>query len=53
MEAQPEEVRNNPGAYMPKEVTDKCEVYKYFSQEDLKLYENIWLEVMTHKVDKQ
>lgn len=53
MESQPEDVKNNPGAYMPKEVIDKCEVYKYFTQEQLKQYDDIWLEVMTYKVDKQ
>lgn len=51
MEEQPEEVRNNKGAYMPKEVMDKCEVYKYLPQDKLRLYEDIWNEVKAIKVD--
>jgi len=45
MEEQPEEVRNNKGAYMPKEVMDKCEVYTYLPQDKLKLYEKVWMNV--------
>lgn len=47
MEEQAEEVRNNKGAYMPKEVMDKCEVYEYLPQEKLKLYEEVWMRVYT------
>ena len=42
MEEQPEEVKNNEGAYMPKEIMEKCEVYKYLPQEKLRLYEDVW-----------
>lgn len=42
MEEQPEEVRNNEGAYMPEDVRERCEVYKYLPQEKLKLYEEVW-----------
>jgi spermidine/putrescine transport system substrate-binding protein len=42
MEEQPEEVRNNEGAYMPQEVMERCEVYKYLPQEKLRLYEEVW-----------
>ena len=42
MEEQPEEVRNNEGAYMPEEVMERCEIYKYLTQEKLKLYEEVW-----------
>lgn len=42
MEEQSEEVKNNKGAYMPKEVMDRCEIYKYLPQEKLKLYEEVW-----------
>ena len=42
MEEQPEEVRNNEGAYMPEEVMERCEIYKYLPQEKLKLYEEVW-----------
>ena len=45
MEEQPEEVRKNKGAYMPKEVMDKCEVYTYLPQDKLKLYEEVWMNV--------
>lgn len=42
MEEQPEEVRNNEGAYMPEEIMERCEIYKYLPQEKLKLYEEVW-----------
>lgn len=41
-EEQSEEVKNNTGAYMPKEVMERCEVYKYLPQAKLRLYEDIW-----------
>ena len=44
-EEQDEDVRNNPGAYMPEEVMDKCESYKYLNTEELLKYEKVWLEV--------
>lgn len=47
MEEQSEEVKNNKGAYMPKEVMDRCEIYKYLPQEKLKLYEEVWNVVKT------
>lgn len=47
MEEQPEDVRNNENAYMPKEVMDRCEIYKYLPQEKLKLYEEVWNAVKT------
>ncbi|MDV4149449.1 spermidine/putrescine ABC transporter substrate-binding protein [Clostridium sp. AL.422] len=47
MEEQPDEVRNNEGAYMPKEVMDRCEIYKYLPQDKLKLYEEVWNTVKT------
>ncbi|WP_195988190.1 spermidine/putrescine ABC transporter substrate-binding protein [Clostridium sp. D53t1_180928_C8] len=45
MEEQPADIRNNPGAYMPVEVMDKCEGYKYLPQDKLKLYDDIWMQV--------
>ncbi|WP_411170240.1 PotD/PotF family extracellular solute-binding protein [Clostridium sp. MB05] len=42
MEEQSEEVKNNKGAYMPKEVMDRCEVYRYLPQDQLRLYEEVW-----------
>ena len=47
MEEQPDEVKNNENAYMPKEIMERCEVYKYLPQEKLKLYEDVWTEVKT------
>ncbi|WP_066892186.1 PotD/PotF family extracellular solute-binding protein [Clostridium nigeriense] len=47
MEEQPEEVRNNEGAYMPKEVMERCEIYKYLPQDKLRLYEDVWNAVKT------
>ena len=49
MEEQPEEVKNNEGAYMPKEIMEKCEVYKYLPQEKLRLYEDVWSAVKAAK----
>lgn len=44
-EEQDDSVKNNPGAYMPAEVMDKCEGYKYLTQDELELYDNIWMQV--------
>lgn len=30
---------------MPAEVMDKCEGYKYLTQDELELYDNIWMQV--------
>lgn len=42
---QPEEVRNNPNAYMPKEIMDRCEIYKDFSLDVKKIYDNAWTKI--------
>ena len=42
---QPEEVRNNPNAYMPKEIMDRCEIYTDLPSESKKLYDYIWTEI--------
>lgn len=42
---QPEEVRNNPNAYMPKETMDRCEIYTDLPSESKKLYDYIWTEI--------
>ena len=42
---QPDEVKNNPNAYMPKDILDKCEGYKYLDKEQLELYQNVWMEI--------
>lgn len=45
IQEQADEVKNNPNAYMPEEVLDKCEGYKYLNQDELKLYQDVWMEV--------
>ena len=47
MEAQSDKVKNNPGAYMKKEVMDKCEVYKHLNTEELELYNEVWTAIGT------
>ncbi|CAM2847734.1 spermidine/putrescine ABC transporter substrate-binding protein [Hathewaya histolytica] len=42
---QPEEVRNNPNAYMPKEIMDRCEIYVDFPKEVKKLYDHAWVNI--------
>lgn len=45
IEEQPSQVRNNENAYMPKEILDKCEGYKYLDEDSLRLYEDIWMQI--------
>ena len=47
---QPEEVRNNPNAYMPAEIMDRCEIYEDFPMDVKKIYDNAWI---TIKSDEQ
>ena len=42
---QPEEVRNNPNAYMPKEIMDRCEIYVDLPKDVKKLYDNVWTQI--------
>lgn len=42
---QDEDVQNNPGAYMSDDVMGKCEGYKYLTPEELRLYDDIWMQV--------
>ena len=42
---QPEEVRNNPNAYMPKEIMDRCEIYTDFPSDVKKIYDDAWTEI--------
>ena len=44
-EEQDDSVKNNPGAYMPEEIMNRCESYKYLNEEELLKYEKVWLEV--------
>lgn len=45
IEEQPAEVKNNENAYMPEEILDKCEGYKYLDEDSLRLYEDIWMQI--------
>lgn len=42
---QPEEVRNNPNAYMTKEIMDRCEIYVDFPKDIKKLYDDAWINI--------
>lgn len=42
---QPEEVRNNPNAYMPKEIMDRCEIYLDFPMDVKKIYDEAWINI--------
>ena len=42
---QPENVRNNPNAYMSKELMDRCELYVDLPKDTKKMYDNIWVEI--------
>ena len=46
---QPEEVRNNPNAYMPKEIMDRCEIYTDFPSDVKKVYDEAWTEIRAPK----
>jgi spermidine/putrescine transport system substrate-binding protein len=46
--AQPENVRNNPNAYMPKEIMDRCEIYEDFPMDVKKLYDNAWINIKSN-----
>ena len=30
---------------MPEEILDKCEGYKYLDEDNLRLYEDIWMQI--------
>ena len=42
---QPESVRNNPNAYMPKEIMDRCEIYTDFPMDVKKIYDDAWIKI--------
>lgn len=46
--AQPENVRNNPNAYMPKEIMDRCEIYEDFPMDAKKSYDNAWINIKSN-----
>ena len=45
---QPEEVRNNPNAYMPKEIMDRCEIYVDFTKDIKRLYDDAWVNIKSN-----
>ena len=42
---QPEEVRNNPNAYMPAEIMNRCEIYTDFPLDVKKIYDKAWIQI--------
>lgn len=42
---QPEEVRNNLNAYMPKEIMDRCEIYLDLPMNIKKIYDKAWISI--------
>ena len=42
---QPEEVRNNPNAYMPEEIMKRCEFYVDFPSDVKKIYDDAWIQI--------
>ena len=45
---QPKEVRDNPNAYMPKEVMDRCEIYVDLPKDVKRLYDDAWLNIKSN-----
>lgn len=46
---QPEEVRNNPNAYMPTEIMDRCEIYQDFNLDVKKMYDYAWTQIKSNE----
>ena len=42
---QPEDVQNNPNAYMPEEIMNRCEIYKDFDLKTKQMYDDAWTEI--------
>ncbi|WP_122640735.1 MULTISPECIES: ABC transporter substrate-binding protein [unclassified Romboutsia] len=47
-EMQPEEVKNNPNAYMTSEIMDRCEIYADFTLDVKKMYDEVWLNIKSN-----
>ena len=45
MQQQPKEIQDNPNAYMPKELLDKCELYTDLPVDIKKAYYNSWVDI--------
>ena len=46
---QPESVRNNPNAYMPEEIMNRCEIYEDFPLDVKKIYDKAWIEIKSNE----
>ena len=46
---QPENVRNNPNAYMPEEIMNRCEIYIDFPLDIKKMYDKVWTEIKSEE----
>ena len=51
MEAQEDHIKNNPNAYMPKEIMDRCELYNDLPKDIKKLYDEAWTEIGVESAD--
>lgn len=47
-EEQDDEIKNNPNAYMPEDILNKCESYDYLGDK-LKMYEEAWTQFKDYK----
>lgn len=47
---QPEDVQNNPNAYMTEEIMERCEIYKDFDLKTKQIYDDAWTAI---KVDSE
>lgn len=45
MEEQDDHIKNNPNAYMPKEIMDRCELYNDLPKDIKKIYDEAWTEI--------
>ena len=48
-EEQPDSVKNNPNAYMPIEIMNRCEIYEDFPLDVKKMYDKAWIEIKSNE----
>lgn len=46
---QPEDVQNNPNAYMPEEIMNRCEIYKDFDLKTKQMYDDAWTAIKVNE----
>ncbi len=51
MEAQEDHIKNNPNAYMPEEIMNRCELYNDLPKDIKKLYDEAWTEIGVESAD--